>query len=133
MRRMCLWCPIVKRNKIIMWIHVNPNWKANFNSKNDRREVFLMKLKHQYHLSQWGEWIGGAQSIKERRLSCEFIFIPIEKRTSILKMVERKTFLMKQNISIIYPNGKNVFMVPNHEKKRDYYVNLCSSQLKVEL
>ena len=29
-RRMCLWCPIMKRKEIIMWIHVYPNWKTNF-------------------------------------------------------------------------------------------------------
>ena len=25
----------------------------------------------------------------------------------------------------MYPNEKNVFMVPNHKKKGDYYKNLC--------
>ena len=48
-RRMCLWCPIMKKKEIIMWIHVYPNWKINFNSKMVEREVFLMKPKHQYH------------------------------------------------------------------------------------
>ena len=28
-------------------------------------EVFLMKPKRQYHLSQWGECVHGAQSWKE--------------------------------------------------------------------
>ena len=59
------------------------------------REVFVMKPKHQYYLSQWGEHGYGAQSWKERRLLCETTFIPIEWWTSILKMVERKVFLMK--------------------------------------
>ena len=52
------------------------------------------------------------------------MFISIEKETSILrKMVERKLFLRNQSINIIYPNYENEFMVPNHEKKRDYYEN----------
>ena len=30
-------------------IHVYHNWKTNFNFKNSRRKVFLIKPKHQYH------------------------------------------------------------------------------------
>ena len=48
-------------------------------------------------------------------------------------MVERVGFLMKPKHHIIYPIEENVFMIPNHEKKRDYYVNQCSPQLKDEL
>ena len=54
-----------------------------------------MKPKHQYHLSQWGECVYGAQSLKERRLLMESVFIPIEKWTIILKMAKREVFLMK--------------------------------------
>ena len=60
------------------------------------REDFLMKPKHQYQLSDRGECVYDAQSWKERRLLCESMFIPIERRTSILKMVIREVFLMKQ-------------------------------------
>ena len=41
------------------------------------------------------EWIYGAQLLKEKRLLCESMFIPIEKCTIILKMVEREVFHMK--------------------------------------
>ena len=51
-------------------------------------EVFVMKPKHQYHLSQWGERVYGAQSWNEKILLCESVFITIERRTSNLKMVE---------------------------------------------
>ena len=51
------------------------------------------------------------------------MFILIERRTLILKMVEREVFLMKSKFNISYPNEENVFMVPYHEKKGDYYVN----------
>ena len=44
-RRMCLWCPIMKRNDIIMWIHVCPNWKTNFNSKNGNKRSFSNETK----------------------------------------------------------------------------------------
>ena len=52
------------------------------------REVFPIKPKHQYHLSQWKECVYSAQSWKEKRLLSESMFISIETRTSILKMVE---------------------------------------------
>ena len=50
------------------------------------REVFLMKPKHKYHLSQCGECVYGAQSWNERRLLCESMFIPNERWTWILKI-----------------------------------------------
>ena len=59
------------------------------------RDVFLMKLKQQYHLSKWGEWIYGAQSLKERRLLHKSVFIQIKGWTLIIKMVEREVFLTK--------------------------------------
>ena len=40
----------MKGNEIIMRIHVCLNWQANINSKMVESEVFLMKLKLQYHL-----------------------------------------------------------------------------------
>ena len=59
------------------------------------REVFLMRPKHQNYLPWKGECVYGAQSWKEMRLSCESMFISIERWTSILRMVEREVFLMK--------------------------------------
>ena len=54
-----------------------------------------MEPKHQYHLSHQGECGYDAQSWKEWRLLCEYIFIQIERRTSILIMAIREVFLMK--------------------------------------
>ena len=48
------------------------------------REVFLTKPKHQYHLSQRGQYIYGAQSWKKRLLR-ESMFNPIDKQTLILE------------------------------------------------
>ena len=61
------------------------------------------------------------------------MFIHIERRALILKMVERKVFLMKPKHKFIYPNEKNEFVGLNHENKGDYHVNLCLSQLRDEL
>ena len=45
------------------------------------RKSFQIKPKHQCHLSQWGEWVCGAQSWKERGLNYESVFVPIDKWT----------------------------------------------------
>ena len=59
------------------------------------REVFLQKPKHQYHLSQLGECVYSAQYWKKRRFLCESIFVQVDTRTLILKMVSREVFRMK--------------------------------------
>ena len=58
------------------------------------------------------------------------MFIPIERRTTVIKMVERGVFLLKPSIKVIYPKKEYMFIVPNYEKKGDYYVNTCSPKLK---
>ena len=78
------------------------------------RDVFLKKPMHQYHLSQWGECVYGAQSWNESRVLSESMFFPIEKWTSNLKMADWEVFLMKQKHEYIYPNGENEFVVANH-------------------
>ena len=45
------------------------------------REVFLLKPRHQYHLSKRGDSICGTQSLIERRLLHEFMFILIDRQT----------------------------------------------------
>ena len=44
-RRMCLWCPIMKRTGIIMWINVYPNKNTNFNSTNGYKRSFSYETK----------------------------------------------------------------------------------------
>ena len=58
-------------------------------------------------------------------------FLWKQRRRFILKMVKRDVFLWKQSPNIIYPNKENMLMVPNNEKKGDYYVNLCLSNGKM--
>ena len=71
-----------------MWIRVYPNWKTNFKSKNGTNRSFTYEARASIQLLQWVEWICGAQSLKERRLLWEFIFIPVEKWSLILKMAQ---------------------------------------------
>ena len=67
----------------------------NFDSKNGRKRSFSYETKHKYHLYQREECVYGAQSWKDTRLLCESIFIPIERETSILKLVEKQASLVK--------------------------------------
>ena len=92
-----------------------------------------MKPKHQCHLSKWVERAYGAKSLKKRIIM--WISIDHSQKMSFnsKKWLEKKLFLWKQSINIIYPNEKNEFMIPNHEKKGDYYVNPCLSKLVSEL
>ena len=43
--------------------------------------------------------------------------------------MESEVFLMKPKHQFVYPSKEIAFMVPNHEKKRDYYMNPCLPHL----
>ena len=47
--------------------------------------------------------------------------------------MEKKLFLPKQIINVMYPNKGNMFMVPNDEKNGAYYENPSLSLLTDEL
>ena len=81
-RRKCLWCPIVKRKKIIMWIHVYTNWKMNFDSKSGRKWSFSFETK------------------------VSIIFIPMSKICLWCPMMKRKEIIMSIQV---YPNSKMNF------------------------
>ena len=83
------------------------------------RDVFLMKPKHQNHLSQQGECVYSAQSRKERILLCESMFIPIERRTLILKIVEGEVFLMKPKLqNHLSERGESDYGAQSWKEKR---------------
>ena len=94
-RRMCLSWPIVKIKEIIMWIHVYRNRKTNFNSKIGNQRSFSYETKASISLIPSRRMRLWFPSWRERRLLCESMFIPTERRTSILKLVIRKVFIMK--------------------------------------
>ena len=96
------------------------------------REVFFMKPKYQYLLSQWGHCVYSAQSWKEKRLFCEFVFIPIERRTSTPKMVGREVFLMKPKHKYhLSQEGERVYGAQSWSERR-LYENSCFSKLTDE-
>ena len=55
------------------------------------------------------------------------MFIQIYSQTLILKMAEREDFLMNPKHQCHLSQQGDAFIVPNHEKKGDYYENLCLS------
>ena len=83
------------------------------------KDVFLMKPKRQYHLSQWGEYVYGAQSWKEWRLLCESMFTPIERQTSVLKIVERDVLhLNPRHQNRLSQQGECVYSAQSWEERR---------------
>ena len=52
------------------------------------------------------------------------MFIQIDRQTLNLKNGGHKSFSY-ENQSTIYSNRENEFMVPNHKKKKDYFVTTC--------
>ena len=83
------------------------------------RDFFLMKPKHQYHLSQWGECVHGAQSLNKRRLFYESVFVQIDIRTLILKIREREIFHRKPKHRYHLPyRGERVYGAQSWNKTR---------------
>ena len=76
---------------------INELWLA----KMVESEVFPYETKASIHLSQWLEWTCGAQSLKERKLLCEYVIIPIERWTLIPNLLERFSFAIEASISFI--------------------------------
>ena len=66
-----------------------PIGKWTLTLKMMEKEACPMKPKRKCHLSQWKKWVYGAQSLKKGRLRCESVFIPTDKWTLTLKMMER--------------------------------------------
>ena len=69
-----------------------------------QREDFCYETKSSTHLSEWVEWICGVQSLKERRLLSEFVFISVDRRTLIQEKVGSKAVPMKPKHQFTYPN-----------------------------
>ena len=95
MRRMSLWRPTMKWNLITIWIYVYPNWKTYFNSKIGNKTSFSFETKASISLIPKRRMCLRFQAWRERRLLWESMFIPIERCSSILKLVIRKVSIMK--------------------------------------
>ena len=74
------------------------------------REVVLMKPKHHFIFPNEENEFMCTQSLKERRLLYESVFISIKWWTLTLKLVEWEVIPIKKSINIIYPNELNMFI-----------------------
>ena len=99
----------------------------NINSKNDGKKSFSYETKAPMSSNRENEYMVPNHE-KRRRLLCESMFIPIDKMNFNSKeWWKEKLFLWNQSINAIYPKEENKLMVPNLEKKENYYVNPCLS------
>ena len=115
-----------------MWISVYPNEKWTLTLKMDERDVFFWN-KASISFIPMRRMCLWCLKTKKKEIIMWIPVYPIEKRTSIGKMIGRDVFFQNQRLNIIYPNEENVFVVPNNKKKRDYYVNPCLSNWKMNI
>ena len=99
---MNLRCPIIKRKEIIMWLHVYPIWKINFNSKNGRKRSFSYETK------------ASISFIPTRRMN---LWCPIIERKEIITWIQ------------VYPNWKMNFSSKNGRKRSFCYETKASISL----
>ena len=99
MRRTSLWCPIMKRNEITIWIYVYPNWKTDFNSKIGDKRSFSFESKASISL------------IPMRRMC---LWGPIMKRKEIIMWIH------------VYPNWNTNFNPKNGNNRSFSYETKAS-------
>ena len=119
MKRMSLWCLIMKRKEIVIWIHVCPNSQTNFNSKKWWKEKCFLwnkSINTIYPMSWTSLWC----LILKRKEITIWIHVCLNWQMNFdsKKWFEEKLFKWNQSINLIYPDVGNKFMVPNHEKKK---------------
>ena len=107
-----------------MWIRVCPNWQMKSSTKKDWKRSFSYETKHQCHFSQRVEWPDGLNH--ERNEIIMWICLCSNWQTNFDSKIwlEEKLFKWNQSINVIFPNARNEFMVPNHEKNKDNYESM---------
>ena len=125
-RGMSLWCPIMKRKEIIMWIHICPNWEINFNTKKwwkknvSDESMASMTFSSMRRISLW------CLIVKGKEITIWIRICPNWEKISILKNGGNRSFCYETKaLNFIYPNEQNKFMVSNHEKKKLIVMWFC--------
>ena len=98
---MNLWSLIIKEKRLLRESVFIPIENLTLILKMVEKDVFLVKPKLQYHLSQWREYAYGAQSWKQRRLLLVSVFTPIDWWTLILKHGKKWSFSYETKASIV--------------------------------
>ena len=89
---MSLWCPIMKKRRLLCESEFFPNNKLNLTLKNDGKRSFSYETKASMSIIPMSRMSYWYQSWKERRLLCESEFVLIEKRSLIPKNRGKKSF-----------------------------------------
>ena len=104
MLRMSLWCRVMKRKEIIIWIRVYPNWQMKIDSKIRWEEKFFL----------WNQSMNSFVQIRRKSLQCpilkkkkrrllhESVFIPIDKWTLVVKNGRKWSFSYETKASISF-------------------------------
>ena len=131
-RRMNLWCLIIKMKEIMMWIRVFLNWKTNFNSKNGKRS-FSFETKASIPFIPMKRMCLSYPIIKRNKIVM-WIHVCPNRRTNInFKNGRNRSFFYETKASISFiPMRKMCLGCPITKKKGDYYVNSCFSLLTNE-
>ena len=93
-KKMSLWSQSWKERRLLHDVFTTFD-RRTLILKNGGKWSFSYEMKASIHLSQQVKWTYGAQSLKERRLVCESMIIPIKGRTLIPNLIEREVFLSK--------------------------------------
>ena len=128
-RRMCLWCPIMKRKQIVMWIHVYRNWKTNFNSKIGNKRSFSCETKASISFLPSRRMCLWFPIMKGKEIIMWIYVYPNWKMNFNSKNGNKRSFSYETKASISFiPMRRTCLWCPI--MKWDYYVNPCLSQLK---
>ena len=124
MMRICLYCPITKEMYIlrIIQVYLLDGWTLILR-KMVEKKACLAKPKHQYHPNDKIRII-----VRNYQKNSGFYENPSLSHLTYKFWIKRKwwkekLFLPNHTTNIIYPNVKNVLIVPDHKKDRDYYKN----------
>ena len=88
------------------------------------KKAFLIKLKHQYHLSHEENKFYYAQSWKERRLLCESV-VPTNKQTLTLKNEGKKSFSYKTKASMSFILISRMSLLCPFKKRKEIIMWIC--------
>ena len=92
-----------------------------------KEKCFLRNQKINSFILVWRMDLG-CPIIKRMEIIMWIRVYPTEKQTLTQKWWKEMLLLWNQSMNIIYLSEENAFMMPNHEKKGDYYVKPCLSK-----
>ena len=128
-----LWCLITKRKDVIRWFDfvLIDKWTLIL-KRGKKRFSYETKVSMSFILmSGTCLW---CPITKSEQITIWIRVCPNwEMNINSKKWWKKKLFLWNQSINVIYPKEENKFVVPNHENKRDYYVNPCLFKLTNEI